>query len=62
MIVHWLSGQLVKRIKNTLTHNVKFRGKSDIRHLSDTLGITLEKIAVNSRPSTCIEESGSSNV
>lgn len=47
MIVHWFSGQLVKRIKDVLTHTVKFSGKSDIRHLSDTLGVTLKKFAVN---------------
>lgn len=47
MIVCWLLGHLVKRIGNVLTPTVKFSGKLDIRYLSDTLGVTLEKLAVN---------------
>lgn len=47
MMVHWLSGHLVKRIGNVLTPTVKFSGKSDIRYLGDTLSITLEESAVN---------------
>lgn len=47
MVVCWFSRQLVRRTENVVTHTVKLGGKSDIRYLSDTVGITLEKFAVN---------------